>query len=69
MGWGGRGGGNGSPSLRHDHFVEVVGENILNGEHLEKIVGALVGDVSGGGKAKGGRLRIAATLFFHEHAI
>ena len=62
-------GGHGSLSLRHDQFVGVVGGNILNGEHLEKIVGALAGDGSGGGKAKGGGLRIAATLFFHKHVI
>ena len=65
----GQGGGHGSPSLRHDQFVGVVGGNILNGEHLEKIVGALAGNVSGGSKAEGGGLNIAATLFFHEHVI
>ena len=64
MGWGG---GHGSPSLRHGQFVGFVGGGILNGEHLEKIIGALAGDESGGGKAKGGGLRIAATLFFHEN--
>ena len=29
------GGGHGSPSLRHDQFVGVVGENIFNREHLK----------------------------------
>ena len=62
-------GGHGSLSLRHDKFVGVVGGNILNGEHLEKIVGALAGDGSGGGKAEGGGLRISAMLLFHEHVI
>ena len=66
MGWGG---GHGSPSLRHDQFVGVVGGNILNGEHLIKIFGALAGDGSSSGKAKGGVLRIADTLFYHEHVI
>ena len=47
----------------------VVGGNILNGEHLDKIVGALAGDGSGGGKFEGGGLRIAAMLLFHEHVI
>ena len=46
----GRGGGHGYPSLRHDLFVGVVGGDILYGEHLDKIVGALAGDVSGDGK-------------------
>ena len=65
----GSGGGHGSPSLSHNQFVGVVGGNILNGEHLDKIVGALAGDGSGGGKAKGGGLCIAVTLFFHKHFI
>ena len=42
---------------------------ILNGEHLDKIVRGLAGNGSGGSKAKGGGLRIAATLFFHEYVI
>ena len=66
---GGGGGGHGSPLLSHNPFVGVVGGNILNGEHLNKIVGVLAGDSSGGGKAKGGGLRISATLFFHKHVI
>ena len=33
------------------------------------LVGALAGDRSGVGKAEGGGLRIAATLFIHEHVI
>ena len=45
------------------------GRGIHNGEHLEKIVRTLASDGSGGGKAKGGELRIADTLFFHEHVI
>ena len=45
------------------------GGNILNGEHHDKIFWALAGDGSGGGKAKGGGLRIAAAQFFHEHVI
>ena len=45
------------------------GGNILNMEHLKKIVRALAGDVSSGGKAKGGGFLIAATLFFHKHTI
>ena len=59
----------GSPSLRQYKFVGVVRGNILNGEHLDKIVGSLAGYGSVGGKAKGRGLRIAATLFFHEHII
>ena len=47
----------------------VVGGDILNEEHLNKIVGELAGNVSGGGKAEGRGLRIAATLFFHENVI
>ena len=35
----------------------------------KKIVGALAGDDSGYGKAEGGGLRIAVTLFFNEHVI
>ena len=65
----GRGGGHGSPSLRHNQFVGVVGGDILNGEHLDNLFGALAGDGSSGGKAEGGGLRISATLFFHEHGI
>ena len=65
----GRGGGDGYPSLRQDQFVGVVRGNILNGEHLNNLVGALAGDSRGGGKAEGGGLRISATLFFHEHFI
>ena len=65
----GQGGGHGSPSLSHDQFVGVVGGDILNGGNLGKIFGEPVGDGSGGGKAKGGGLRIAAMLFFHEHVI
>ena len=38
-------------------------------EHLDNLVGELAGYDSGDGKAKGGGLSIAATLFFHEHAI
>ena len=55
--------------LRQDKFVEVVGRNILYGEYLNNIVGALAGGGSVGGKAEGGGLIIAATLFFHEHVI
>ena len=47
----------------------VVGGNILDGEQLDNIVGALIGDVSGGGKVDGRGLRIAATLFIHKHVI
>ena len=65
----GRGSGDGSPSLRQDQFVGVVGGNILNGEHLDNLVGVLAGDGSGVGKAEGVGLRIAVTLFFHEHVI
>ena len=65
----GQGGGDCYPSLRHDQFVGVVGGNILNGEHLNKITGVLAGDGSGGGKAKREELRISATLFVHEHII
>ena len=65
----GGGGGDGSPSLRHNQFVGVVGGDILNGEHLDNLFGALAGDGSSGGKAEGGGLRISATLFFHEHGI
>ena len=65
----GQGVGDGSPSLRQDQFVGVVGGNIVNGEHLDNLVGALAGNCSGGGKAKGGELRIADTLLFHEHVI
>ena len=65
----GRGAGHGSPLLRHNQFVGVVGGNILNGEHLNKIVWALAGNGSGGGKADGGGLRIVATLLFHEHVV
>ena len=66
MGWWG---GDGSPSLIHNQFVGVVGENILNGEHLDNLVRALAGNISGIGKAEGGGLRIAATLFFHKRVI
>ena len=45
------------------------GGNILNGEHLDNLVRALSGDGGGSGKAEGGGLHIAATLFFHEHAV
>ena len=57
--------------LMHDQFVGVVGGNILNGEHLDKIVWVLAGDGSGGGgrNTNGGGLRITATLFFHKHVI
>ena len=48
---------------------ESLGGDILNGEHLNNLVGALAGDGSGGGKAEGGGLRISATLFFHERFI
>ena len=65
----GQGGGHGSMLLRNNQFVGVLGGEILNGEHLNKIVGALAGDGSGDGKAKGGGLRISATLFFHKHVI
>ena len=65
----GQGVGDGSPSLRQDQFVGVVGGNIINGEHLNNLVGALAGDGSGGGKAEGGGLRISATLFFQNHVI
>ena len=64
-----RGGGDGSPSLKHDQFLGVAGGKILNGEHLENLVRALAGNGSGGGKDEGGRLRIASTLLFHEHVI
>ena len=66
MGWGG---GHGSLLLRHDQIVGFVGGDILNGEHLEKIVGALPGDGSSGGKAEEGGFRITAMLFFHKHFI
>ena len=69
MGWGGGGGGYGSPSLRQDQFVGVVGGNILDGEHLDNLGGSLAGNGSGDGKAEGGGLRIAARLFIHEHVI
>ena len=46
-----------------------MGGDILNGDHLEKIVRAIAGYSSGGGKAKGVGLRIADKLFFHEHVI
>ena len=65
----GSGGGDGSPLLRQDQFVGVVGGDIINGEHLDNLVGELVGDISGGGKAEGGGLIISATLSFHEHVI
>ena len=58
------GGADGYPSLRKNQFVGVVGGGILNWEHLDKLVGALAGDGSVNGKAKGGGLRITATLFF-----
>ena len=38
-------------------------------KHLDKIVGALAGDDSGGGKSKGGGLHIDAALLFQEHVI
>ena len=44
----------------------VVGGNILDGEHLNNLVGAIAGDGSGSGKAEGGGLHIAVMLFFHE---
>ena len=47
----------------------VVGGNIINGDHLKNLVGALAGDGSGGDKAEGGGLIISATLLFHEHVI
>ena len=62
-------GGDGSPSLRQDQFVGVVGGKILNREHLDNLVRALSGNVSGGGKAEGGGLRISVTIFFQEHVI
>ena len=62
-------GGGGSPSLRQDQFVQVMGGDTLNGEYLDNLVGVLAGDGSGGGKTEGEGLIIAATLFFHEHAI
>ena len=65
----GQGVGDGSPSLRQDQFMGVVGGGIINGGHLDNLVGALAGNGSGGGKAKEGGLIIAATLFFHEHVI
>ena len=65
----GLGGWHVSPSLRYDKFVGVVGGNILNGENLDNFFGELVGDGRGGSKSKGVGLRIAATLFFHEHVI
>ena len=65
----GRGGGDGSPLLRQDQFVGVVGGNILGEENLDNLVGALAGDESGGSKSEGGGLIIADTLFFHEHVI
>ena len=49
----GRGVGDGSPSLRQDQFVGVVGGTIINGDHLKNLVGALAGDGSGGDKAEG----------------
>ena len=55
--------------LRQDQFVGVVGGNILNGKQLDNLVGALAGDGISGGKYKGGGLRIATTIFFHEHVI
>ena len=61
--------GYGSPLLSHDQFVGVLGGKILDGEHLNNLVGALASDGSGGVKADWGGLRIAATLFFHKHVI
>ena len=52
----GQRGGHGYPLLRHDQYVRVVVGNILNGEHLDKIVGALAGDGRNGGKTKGRRV-------------
>ena len=49
--------------------MEVVGGNILDEEHLDNLVEALAGNGSGGGKAKGGGLRISVMLFCHEHDI
>ena len=46
-----------------------MGGGILNGEHLDNLVGALAGNGSGVVKAEGGGLRIAAALFFHEHVM
>ena len=48
-----------------------MGGGIIDGEHLNNLVGELVGNGGGGGKAEGGGggLRIAATLSFHEHGI
>ena len=65
----GQGVGDGSPLLRQDQFMVVVGGDIINGEHLDNLVGALAGNGSGGGKAKEGGLIISATLSFHEHVI
>ena len=48
---------------------ELWGGNIINGEHLDNLVRALAGNGSGGGKAEGGGLIIAAMLLFHEHVI
>ena len=62
-------GGDGSPSLKKDQSVGIVGGNILKGEHFNNLVGALSGDGSSGAKAEGGGLHIAATLFFHEYVI
>ena len=65
----GQGGGHGSMLLRNNQVAGVVGGEILNGEHLDEIVGALAGDGSGDGKAEGGGLCIAATLLFHYRVI
>ena len=65
----GLGVGHGSPLLRQDQFLGVVGRNILNGEHLDNLVGTLAGKSSGDSKVDWGGLRIAATLFFNEHVI
>ena len=56
------GGGDGSLPLRQDQFVGVMGGNILDGEHLDNLVGELAGNGSGGGKAEGVRLRIGCKI-------
>ena len=68
-GQGGRGGGDSCPLMRQDQFLGVMRGTILNGEHLDNLVGELAGDGISRGKAKGGGLRIAVTLFFYEHVL
>jgi len=53
--------------LSQQHFINVIGGNILNEAHLQKFVTAL--EDSDYCKTSGRLRKVAATFFFHEHVV